>query len=70
MSQLAANKGFKLKKVQPMWFDSFYVAMLSEQYKTGKNQYISAVWYGLLSNLKTIFNNKKCSSVIYILEKQ
>jgi hypothetical protein len=53
-----------------MWFDSFYVAMLSEQYKTGKNQYISAVWYGLLSNLKTIFNNKKCSSVIYILEKQ
>jgi 2-polyprenyl-3-methyl-5-hydroxy-6-metoxy-1,4-benzoquinol methylase len=70
MSQLAANKGFKLNKVQPMWFDSFYVTMLSEQYKTGKNKYISAVWYGLLSNLKTIFNSKKCSSVIYILEKQ
>jgi 2-polyprenyl-3-methyl-5-hydroxy-6-metoxy-1,4-benzoquinol methylase len=70
MSKLAANKGFKISAIKPMWFDSFYVAMLSEQYKTGKNQYLSAVWIGFISNLKAIFNSKKCSSVIYILEKQ
>ena len=69
MSKFAASKGFKINAVKPMWFDSVYVSMLSEQYKTGKQQYISAVWVGLISNLKAIFNNKKCSSVIYILEK-
>ncbi|MEI8076029.1 MAG: class I SAM-dependent methyltransferase [Bacteroidota bacterium] len=70
MAQLAASKGFRIASVKPMWFDSFYVAMLSEQYKTGKNQYINAVWNGLISNLKTLFDHKKCSSVIYILEKK
>lgn len=70
MSQLAAAKGFSVYAVRPMWFDSFYVAMLSEQYKTGTNQYIKAVWNGLMSNLKTLFDRKRCSSVIYILEKQ
>ncbi len=70
MSMLADKKGFKINSIRPMWFDSFYVSMLSEQYKTGGNQYLSAFWTGLLSNLKTIFDHKKCSSVIYILEKK
>jgi hypothetical protein len=70
MTELADKKGFRIISVRPMWFDSFYVSILSEQYKTGGNQYLSAFWTGLLSNLKTIFNHKKCSSVIYILEKK
>ncbi|MEI6087414.1 MAG: class I SAM-dependent methyltransferase [Bacteroidota bacterium] len=70
MRMLADKKGFKINSIRPMWFDSFYVSMLSEQYKTGGNQYLSAFWTGLLSNLKTIFDHKKCSSVIYILEKK
>ena len=70
MAVLAENKGFSINAIRPMWFDSFYVSILSEQYKTGKNQYISAFWNGLLSNFKTIVNHKKCSSVIYILEKK
>lgn len=70
MMHLADKKGFRIKSMRPMWFDSFYVSMLSEQYKTGANQYLSAFWNGFLSNLKTILNYKNCSSVIYILEKK
>jgi 2-polyprenyl-3-methyl-5-hydroxy-6-metoxy-1,4-benzoquinol methylase len=70
MVVLANKKGFQIKAFKPMWFDSFYVAMLSEQYKTGKNNYIAALWNGFVSNWKTLFDSKKCSSVIYILEKK
>jgi 2-polyprenyl-3-methyl-5-hydroxy-6-metoxy-1,4-benzoquinol methylase len=70
MAIFAEKKGFKINSMKPMWFDSFYVSMLSEQYKTGSNQYLSAFWNGLISNIKTLFDSKKCSSVIYILEKK
>jgi 2-polyprenyl-3-methyl-5-hydroxy-6-metoxy-1,4-benzoquinol methylase len=70
MKTLAALKGFTVKQIKPMWFDSFYVSMLSEQYKTGKQNLIKAVFNGFLSNLKTIGNKQNCSSVIYILEKK
>lgn len=70
MAVLAEKKGFKINSMKPMWFDSFYVSMLSEQYKTGCNQYFRAFWNGLISNMKSLFDSKKCSSVIYILEKK
>jgi 2-polyprenyl-3-methyl-5-hydroxy-6-metoxy-1,4-benzoquinol methylase len=69
MQGLAEAKGFTIKAFKPMWFDSFYVSMLSEQYKNGKGNLISAVWDGLISNIKTIADHKKCSSVIYVLAK-
>ena len=69
MQLLAETKGFTVKAYKPMWFDSFYVSMLSEQYKNGKGNLVAAIWNGLISNIKTIANNKKCSSVIYVLAK-
>lgn len=69
MQQLAAQHGFSIEKYLPMWFDSTYVAMLSEQYKTGKANFVKAFCIGMLSNAKAIFNPKKCSSVIYVLSK-
>jgi SAM-dependent methyltransferase len=70
IDSLAALKGFTVKAYKPMWFDSFYVSMLSEQYKNGKGNIVAAVFNGLLSNLKAIGNSKNCSSVIYILAKK
>lgn len=70
MEVLAQSEGFILKKYKPMWFDSFYVSMLSEQYKNGKGNLVNAIWNGWRSNLKTLRDNKKCSSVIYVLVKQ
>ena len=70
MEELAHLEGFMVKKFKPMWFDSFYVSMLSEQYKNGKGNLVNAIRNGWRSNLKTLKDNKKCSSVIYVLEKQ
>jgi 2-polyprenyl-3-methyl-5-hydroxy-6-metoxy-1,4-benzoquinol methylase len=69
MKQLAELNGFKIISYKPMWFDSVYVSMLSEQYKTGKQNFIKALFIGLISNVKALLNAKKCSSVIYILAK-
>ena len=69
MTGLLTRHGLNLKSVQPMWFDSFYVSMLSEKYKTGKNNILRAIWNGNLSNWKAIWNRKRCSSLIYIIAK-
>ncbi len=69
IKQLVEQHGLTIKKIKPMWFDSFYVSLLSEQYKNGKGNLVKAFLIGLASNFKTIINSKKCSSLIYILEK-
>lgn len=69
MQQLALQNGFRMLKMQPMWFDAFYVAMLSEQYKTSKINYLSAFIHGLKSNWAALGNAAKCSSIIYVMEK-
>ena len=69
LNALVKQHGFTIAAHKPMWFDSFYVSMLSEQYKTGKNNLFSAFWNGLRSNIRTTNNVKRCSSVIYIIRK-
>lgn len=70
MEFLAEKYHFKINAMRPMWFDSFYVSLLSEKYKTGKSRFISAMWTGFRSNLKAMTDIRKCSSIIYILEKK
>ena len=55
------------KKMQPMWFDSFYVSLLSEKYKTGHSSLIKGFWNGLKSNSKAMSNKRKASSIIYVI---
>ncbi|MBU3714866.1 MAG: class I SAM-dependent methyltransferase [Ferruginibacter sp.] len=57
-----------IRRVKPMWFDSFYVSMLSEKYKRGNM--FSAFFTGFISNCNALFNKQRCSSLIYIIEKQ
>ncbi len=59
----------KLEKVLPMKFDSFYVSLLSEKYKTGKMNYIKAFFVGLKSNWKAK-SSKEYSSHIYVLKNK
>jgi 2-polyprenyl-3-methyl-5-hydroxy-6-metoxy-1,4-benzoquinol methylase len=70
MQTLLEQKGFLLETVKPMWFDSFYVSMLSEKYRNGKENFVRAVWVGIISNLKAVFNIRRCSSVIYVIRKK
>ena len=67
VTQLLLQHGLQLKAIKPMWFDSFYVSMLSEKYKSGKNNFLKAGWSGYVSNWKALFNKEKCSSIIYIV---
>lgn len=59
---------FRVEKIEPMIFDSFYVSLLSEKYKTGNSFSLKAFWIGLKSNLKAR-TNKEYSSHIYCLRK-
>lgn len=70
MIELFSEHGFILKKTKPMLFDSFYVALLSEEYKSGRKNWIKAIMVGLYSNLIGIFSNNGCSSTIYIFVKK
>ncbi|MGG9963652.1 class I SAM-dependent methyltransferase [Ferruginibacter sp. SUN106] len=69
MKVLLSTYNLKLTTIRPMWYDSFYVSMLSEQYKNGKGNIIKAFWNGLISNLKAMGDKTKCSSVIYVISK-
>ena len=64
------KNGFKLIKTKPMLFDSFYVSLLSEEFKTGKKKFISGFIIGIISNIIGLFTKRGCSSTIYVFEKQ
>jgi SAM-dependent methyltransferase len=69
MELLMRQHGLKSPKYKPMWFDSFYVSLLSSKYKKGKTGWLSALWTALRSNINAIRNKKRCSSLIYIFSK-
>ncbi len=64
---LANAQGFKLVAKKAMWFDAFYVAMLTEQHKGGS--LLKAILVGLWSNMTALLDVNKCSSVIYAFKK-
>jgi SAM-dependent methyltransferase len=67
MEALAGKHGFTLVAKKAMWFDAFYVSMLTEQHK-GRSM-LKAILVGLWSNITALFDVDKCSSVIYAFEK-
>jgi SAM-dependent methyltransferase len=67
MNSLLSLHGMQVNLIKPMWYDSFYVSMLSEKYKTGKTHYLKAIIEGVISNFKALANREKCSSVIYVV---
>jgi len=69
IKKISKKYGFQLIATKPMWFDSFYVSLLSEKYKTKKANFLRAFIIGLLSNLKALFSSQY-SSKIYILSKK
>ena len=68
IEKLFQKHQMKLMEIKPMLFDSFYVSLLSEKYKTGKQNIPKAFFIGLKSNFKAK-NTKEYSSHIYILKK-
>lgn len=71
-SKTAIQKLFKKEHMHveimlPMKFDSFYVSLLSEKYKTSNSNFLKAFYVGLKSNLKAMAS-KEYSSLIYIIK--
>ena len=69
IKKLVEDAEMKLDKIEPMSFDSYYVSLLSEKYKTGKMNPIKAFWIGFKSNYNAI-KTKEYSSHIYIVKNR
>jgi hypothetical protein len=70
MAILLKEMGFEIVALKPMWYDSFYVSLLSEKYKqSGKLGTLLAGLIGLISNLMAIRDASKGSSIIYEVKK-
>ncbi|MCR5861136.1 class I SAM-dependent methyltransferase [Flavobacterium sp. J372] len=68
IEKLFGVQDIKLVKILPMNFDSFYVSLLSEKYKTGKMSFVKGFITGLRSNMKGM-SSGEYSSHIYVLKR-
>lgn len=66
---ISQNPDWNLRKIKPLLLDSYYIAMLSENYKKSSLFWLKAVLHGTISNVKAILNSEY-SSLIYIIEKK
>lgn len=69
IEKLMEQHGLKIIAKKPMWFDSFYISLLSSKYRSGKTSWLSAGFNGLSSNVAALLDKNKCSSIIYIIQK-
>jgi 2-polyprenyl-3-methyl-5-hydroxy-6-metoxy-1,4-benzoquinol methylase len=71
ISKLLNKSGFEVFSTLPMYFDAFYVSMLSEKYRQNGLGFINGMMIGLISNLKAAFSRKHIySSQIYLIKKK
>jgi 2-polyprenyl-3-methyl-5-hydroxy-6-metoxy-1,4-benzoquinol methylase len=62
------SSGFLLTSQKGLFFDSFYVSLLSEKYASGASNILKAVWKGAISNFKAK-SSGNYSSVAYFFRK-
>ncbi|TAF56120.1 MAG: class I SAM-dependent methyltransferase [Sphingobacteriia bacterium] len=65
-----SRAGFRLQSTAPMWFDAFYVSLLSEQHRHSKLALFLGFFRGMQSNLAAFFNRERCSSLVYVFVKK
>lgn len=68
LRKLFKKNDFRIEKILPMKFDSYYVSLLSEKYKNKKSNFLKAFYIGLKSNFKA-GNELNNSSIILVLKK-
>lgn len=69
ISKLFREVNMKIVETRPMYFDAYYVSLLSEKYKFGKQRFLNAFWIGLKSNWSAR-QSGEFSSLIYILKNE
>jgi len=68
INRLFTKYGMTVVDTKPMYFDAFYVSLLSEKYKGARLGFIRGFIIGLFSNLSALFT-KEYSSLIYVIKK-
>ena len=69
ISKLFGADKMRLVETRPMKFDSYYVSLLSEKYKSGRMKPFKSFWIGWRSNWKAK-RSKNYSSLIYIFKNE
>ena len=69
LKNLFNKHGLELQSTRVMWYDSFYISFLSEQYKKNKLGFMRALLVGFFSDFKAFINKERSSSIIYIINK-
>ena len=69
IGKLFLEHNMQLTKTLPMYWDSFYISILSEKIISKKNKFLKGVIVGLLSNVSAMFS-KEHSSLIYVFNKE
>lgn len=67
IGHIFASHDFEVVDTLPLIFDAFYVSLLSEKYKNGKSNLLSAFKIGLQSNVKARTSGQY-SSMIYVIK--
>lgn len=68
IQSIANQYGFTLKEKKGLIFDSFYISLMSHEYKNGSKKIILSFIIGLISNLKAWLGGGNYSSNLYIFE--
>ncbi|MBK6546445.1 MAG: class I SAM-dependent methyltransferase [Saprospiraceae bacterium] len=69
MESLASKYNFKLDAILPMYFDAFYVSLLSEKYKNSLLYFLKGLTIGFISNITALISGtSRYSSQIYIFK--
>jgi SAM-dependent methyltransferase len=69
-SLFAEKTGFKIKSVRSLPLDVFYISILSEKYKGSNFNFLKGITIGLWYSICALFEMKKRSSLIFLLQKK
>jgi len=69
-TRLAEKHGFSVKKMKPMYFDAFYISLLSEKNRGASLATVKGFLNGGVFFFWSLTKTSKCSSIIYILRKK
>lgn len=70
VQRLAGEHGFTLVEIIPMYFDAFYISMMSEKGRGSKLAVLRGLLTGFVALLRTMINKERSSSLIYVLKKK
>lgn len=70
IQMLGNAHGFSLAEMLPMYFDAFYISMMSEKYGHSRWPVAGGAAMGFKSLLMTLANKERASSLIYVFKKK